>query len=237
MLYLIGTGIGNGLSSEAIEILKGCKKIYLESYTSVFQGDLKKVEKLINKKVEKAERDFVESYDVSNALKENVALLIIGDVFSATTHISLFNDCKEKNVEVKILNNSSILTAIGITGLELYKFGKTASIPFNNKNIETPFKILENNRKINAHTLFLLDLDPLKDKFLNIREGIEYLEKRGFKGKVVGCARLGSDDFVIKYGDSEKVKEENFGEGPYCIIVPSDKLHFMEEEVLKRWEL
>src|SRR3989344_1920685 len=176
MLYLIGTGIGNGLSSEAIEILKGCKKIYLESYTSVFQGDLKKVEKLINKKVEKAERDFVESYDVSNALKENVALLIIGDVFSATTHISLFNDCKEKNVEVKILNNSSILTAIGITGLELYKFGKTASIPFNNKNIETPFKILEDNKKINAHTLFLLDLDPLKDKFLNIREGIEYLE-------------------------------------------------------------
>ena len=120
--------------------------------------------------------------------------------------------------------------------MELYKFGKTASIPFNNKNIETPFKILEDNKKINAHTLFLLDLDPLKDKFLNIREGIEYLEKRGFKGKVVGCARVGSDDFVIKYGDSDKVKEENFGEGPYCIIAPSDNLHFMEEEVLRKWK-
>src|SRR3989344_4430607 len=166
MLYLIGTGIRSNLSLEVLEILKKCSKIYLENYTSVLQGNL-------DIGVEKVERDFVESYDVSNALKENIALLIIGDVFSATTHIALFNDCKEKNI---------------------------------------------------------------KDKVLNIREGIEYLEKRGFKGKVVGCARVGSDDFVIKYGDSDKVKEENFGEGPYCIIAPSDNLHFMEEEVLRKWK-
>ncbi len=230
MLYLIGLGIRNNLSLEVINILKKCKKVYLENYTSVLQGSL-------DIKVEKVEREFVESYDVSKAKNENIAFLIIGDVFAATTHISLFNDCKEKNIDVKVFNNSSIITAVGITGLNPYNFGKVTSIPFDNKNVETSFKILENNKKINAHTLILLDLNPKEGKFLSIKEGIEYLEKRGFKGKMVGIARLGSDDFVIKYGDCSKVKEEDFGKGPYCLVIPSDKLHFMEEEVLKKWEV
>ena len=230
MLYLIGLGLRNNLSLETLEILKNCKKIYLENYTSILFGKL-------DLKVEKVDREFVESYDVTKAKNKNIAFLIIGDVFSATTHISLFNDCKEKNVDVKVINNSSILTAIGITGLELYKFGKTASIPFDNENIDTPFKILEDNRKINAHTLFLLDLDPVRGRFLKIKDAVKYLEKRGFNGKIIGCARIGVDDFVIKYGDCKKIKEEDFGEAPYCLIIPSDKLHFMEENVLKKWEL
>ena len=80
--------------------------------------------------------------------------------------------------------------------------------------------------------------------FITVNEGIKQLLKIELKRnekvfteqtKVVGCARVGSDDFVIKYGDSDKVKEENFGEGPYCIIAPSDNLHFMEEEGLGIW--
>lgn len=229
MLYLIGLGIRNNLSLEVLEILKKCKKIYLENYTSVLQSSL-------DVEAEKVEREFVESYDVSNAKNEDIAFLIIGDVFAATTHISLFNDCKEKNVDVKVFNNSSIITAVGITGLNPYNFGKVASIPFHNENVDSSFKILENNKKINAHTLFLLDLNPKEDKFLSIKEGIEYLEKRGFKDKVIGVARLGSDDFVVKYGDCKKIKEEDFGKGPYCLVIPADKLHFMEEDVLEKWK-
>lgn len=231
MLYLIGLGLNeNSLTLEAIEILKRCNKVYLENYTSIFKGDLRKIEKLISNKIIKVDRAFVETYKVD---EDDVAFLISGDVFSATTHISLFNDAKN----VKVLNNASVITAVGITGLELYKFGKTASIPFDNEKIESAFKILEDNKKINAHTLFLLDLDPSKGKFLSIKNGIEYLEKRKFKGKVIGCARLGSDNFVVKYGDIKKIKDYDFGEGPYCLIIPADKLHFMEEEVLRKWEI
>ena len=60
MLYLIGTGIGNGLSSEAIEILKGCKKIYLESYTSKLQCSVSSLEKFYGKKIIIADRGLVE---------------------------------------------------------------------------------------------------------------------------------------------------------------------------------
>ena len=237
MLYLIGLGLNeNSFSLESVSALKKCDKVYLENYTSVLNSDLKHLEKLINKKIIKVGRDFVENYDVLEALKDNVAFLIPGDVFSATTHISLFNDCRNKKVKVKVFNNASIITAVGITGLEIYKFGKIASIPFENKSVEGPIKILKDNLKVNAHTLFLLDLNPAENKYLSIRDAIEYLERRGVKSKVVGCARLGNEKFVVKYGEMDRIKKFDFGKGPYCLIVPAKKLHFIEEKVLEKWK-
>ncbi len=238
VLHLISLGLTEkSFSLESVDALKKCKKVYLENYTSIINGSLKPLEKLINKKIISVDRNFVENYDVSEAKKENVAFLIVGDVFSATTHISLFNDCKNKNVEVKILNNASVLTAVGITGLSLYNFGKTASIPFENKNIETPIKILNDNLKINAHTLFLLDLNPGEGKYLSIKAALTYLEEKGVKGKVIGCARLGAEDFIVKYGEMKDIKEIDFRKPPYCLIIPAKKLHFIEEEILKKWKI
>ena len=238
VLHLISLGLTEkSFSLESVDALKKCKKVYLENYTSIINGSLKPLEKLINKKIISVDRNFVENYDVSEAKKENVAFLIVGDVFSATTHISLFNDCKNKNVEVKILNNASVLTAVGITGLSLYNFGKTASIPFENKNIETPIKILNDNLKINAHTLFLLDLNPGEGKYLSIKAALTYLEEKGVKGKVIGCAKLGAEDFIVKYGEMRDLKEIDFRKPPYCLIIPAKKLHFIEEEILKKWKI
>lgn len=238
-LYLIGLGIGDekSLTLKSLEILKNCEKIYLENYTSVFQGSIQNFEKLIGKKIIIANRNFVESYDVLNSLKEDIAFLVCGDVFSATTHISLFQEAKKNKTPVEVINNASILTAVGITGLELYKFGKVASIPFENKNVESPIKILKDNQKINAHTLFLLDLNPGENKYLSIRDAIEYLERNGINEKIIGCARLGSKSFVVKYSDMKKIKNFDFGEGPYCLVVPVKKLHFIEEEVLETWKI
>jgi len=237
MLYLIGIGLGNekSISLEGLEAIKKCKKVYFECYTSRMQCNVEDIEELIGKPIIRVNRNIVESeLDVFEATEENVALLIIGDVFGATTHITLFNDCRSKGVEVKVINNASILTAVGITGLSLYNFGKVASIPFNNENIKTPVEILNDNKKINAHTLFLLDLDPENNKYLSIKEAIEYLERNNVKEKIIGCSKLGSKDFIIKYGKMEDIKKIDFKEGPYCLIIPS-KLHFMEEEVLRKW--
>lgn len=232
MLYLIGTGLGNkkSISLEGLEAIKNCKKVYLENYTSKLGS------KNFDFEFIEVNREFVEGFNVEEAKENNVAILIVGDVFSATTHITLFNDCKEKNIEVRVINNASILTAVGITGLELYKFGKVASIPFNNENIKAPVEILKDNQKINAHTLFLLDLDPENNKYLSIKYAVEYLERNNIKTKIIGCSKLGSKDFVIKYGNMEDIKKIDFKEGPYCLIIPSKELHFMEEEVLKKWE-
>jgi diphthine synthase len=239
MLYLIGLGLGNekSISLNGLEAIKKCEKVFLECYTSRMNCDVEDLERLTGKNIIRVNRTIVEEeLDLKEAKNKDIALLIVGDVFSATTHISIYNECKSKQVEVKVINNASILTAIGVVGLSLYSFGKVASIPFENSKVVTPIKILNDNKKINAHTLFLLDLKPLENKYLSVKEGIEYLERNNVKGKIVGCSRIGIDD-VIKYGEMNEIKNEDFGEGPYCLILPSEKLHFVEEESLEKFKL
>ena len=240
-LYLIGLGLEDekDISLKSLEKVKLCKEIYLENYTSILQVSKSKLEKLYNKKIILAQRDLIESNFseiIKKAKKENIALLIPGDVFSATTHISIFQECKSLKVKIEIYNNASILTAVGITGLELYKFGRTASIPFNNLNIKTPIEIFNNNQKLNLHTLFLLDLFPKENKFLTIKQAIEYLEKNNINEKALACARLGCKDYIIKSGALKELKNKNYGKPPYCLIIPSKKLHFIEEEMFNNWK-
>ena len=113
------------------------------------------------------------------------------------------------------------------------------------KNFEpiTPYKILKENQKINAHTLFLLDLRPKENKFMTIKEALKYLLKIEEKKKeklisektfCIGCARIGNKNQTIKYGIISQLIKADFGEPPYCLIIPS-KLHFMEEEILKKY--
>ena len=193
---------------------------------------------MYGKKVILADRNLIESNFsdiIKKAKTQDISLLIPGDVFSATTHISIYQEAKSLKVNVEIYNNASILTAVGMTGLELYKFGRTASIPFENTNITTPIEILNSNQKSNLHTLFLLDLNPKENKFLSIKEAITYLETHNIKTKALGCARLGTKDFIIKSGTLKKLKTKNYGKPPYCLIIPAKNLHFIETEMFESW--
>ena len=236
MLYLIGLGLNDekDITIKGLEAIKKCKEIYLENYTSKLQVSKKDLEKFYKKKIIEANRNLIENnFDeiIKKSKKANIALLIIGDIFSATTHISIYNRCRELNCKVEVINNSSILNAVGITGLELYKFGKITSIPFD-LNVTTPIEVINFNLKNDLHSLILLDLDIEKNRFLTINQACEYLIKNNIKEKVIACARLGSKNFIIKYGSLERIKDINFGKPPYCLIIPGKNLHFVEEESL-----
>ena len=249
-LYLIGLGLTNekDISVKGLEIVKKCDNVYLENYTSLLQCSVHDLERFYGKKIIFVDRERAEQGAekiVEEAKKKNVAFLVVGDPFSATTHIELFRLAKEKKVPVKVIHNASILTAVGITGLQLYKFGKVTSIPFLNDNphVETPYLVLQENVQRGAHTLFLLDLKPEQNRFMTISEALETLEKieQQKKGKiihddqlVVGCARLGSENELIKAGTVNAIKRINFGQPPYCLIIPGE-LHFMEAEMLELW--
>ena len=73
--------------------------------------------------------------------------------------------------------------------------------------------------------------------FLTIKEAIVYLTGNGMdiNQLVVGCARLGRKDSMIKSEKAESIKNIEFGKPPYCLIVPG-KMHFMEEEFLERFK-
>ena len=266
-LYMIGIGLNDekDISLKGLEAVKKCTKVYLEKYTSILHCDIKKLEELYAKKVIIADRDMVESKAEDTILKDaaetDTAFLVVGDIFGATTHTDIMLRAKKSKIKVHVINNASILNAIGITGLELYKFGKTTSIVFPQENWmpETPYDVLKENQKMGLHTLCLLDIKvaepspedikkginkPQKPRFMRVNEAIDYLidieQMRGenvFTAETlcIGCARLGSDNPTIIAGKAKELIEKDFGEPLHCLIIPG-KLHFIEEEALQLWK-
>lgn len=251
-LYLIGLGLSDekDLSVKALEAIKGCDIIYLESYTSRLNVPVERLEKLYGKKIILADRDMVESQAentiLADAKAKDVAFLVIGDIFSATTHTDIWMRAKELGIKTHLIHGAGIFSGISETGLQLYKFGKTTSIPFPAENWkpETPYDILKENKKRDAHTLILLDLSPKEDRFMTINEAIRYLLDIEAKRKekifqedtfCIGCARLGSDSPTIISGKAKDLRGADFGAPLHCLIVPG-KLHFAEEKALTFWQ-
>ena len=248
-LYFIGLGLNNekDITLNGLEAIKKCDIIYLENYTSILNCKKEDLEKFYNKKILLARRSLVEADDneiIKNAKTKNAAFLVFGDPLVATTHIDLFLRAKKEGIKCNVIHNASIISAVGITGLQVYKFGKTTSIPLENENIETPYEVLKDNLSLDMHTLFLLDLNPEEEKFLSINDAIRYLLKvelkrnqKIFSEKIfcVGCARIGSETQYIKSGSAKVLLKQNFGKYPHCLIVPG-KLHFMEEDALNMWK-
>ena len=248
-LYFIGLGLNNekDISINGLEAVKKCDVVYLENYTSVLKCKKMDLEKFYGKKIISARRSLVEADNnevIENAKAKNVAFLVAGDPLVATTHIDLFLRAKREEIKCHVIHNASIICAVGVTGLQAYKFGKTTSIPLENENIEAPYVALKDNLSLGLHTLFLLDLNPEEEKFLSINDAIRYLLKvelrrneRIFSEKTfcVGCVRIGSENQAIKAGTAKDLLKHNFGKPAHCLIVPG-KLHFMEEKALKMWE-
>lgn len=263
------TFIGLGLNDAKDVTIRGLQSIqmshvvYLEHYTAILANDVKELEYFFGKPVIVADRNMVESRAEETILKDaetkNVSFLVVGDVFSATTHTDLFLRAKQKGLVVDVINNASILTAVGITGLQLYKFGKTTSMVFFDEKWkpQTAYDVVKQNKSLGLHTLILLDIkvaEPSKDdlksgtadanaqppRFMTVAQGVEQLleiEKLRGEGLIkdttllVGVARLGSDTATIKVGTAKDLLAHDFGKPMHSLIVPGD-LHFLEEDVL-----
>lgn len=229
MLYLIGLGLNvDGISKYGLSIAKKCKRLYLETYTVDFPYSREELEEVLGKKIIPADRDFVENLKLlDEAEKMDVALLVYGSPLTATTHITLLQEAKKSGIRYKVIYNASILDAVAETGLQLYKFGKITSIP--NFEADSFMEIIRENKKIDAHSLILVDIG-MESK--DVLERISKIE--GIKlGKIVVCSQLGTKDSRIYYDRVENLKDKNI-EKPFCIIIPG-KLHFVEREVLEEF--
>jgi len=231
-LLLIGTGIAFDLTLSAIEELKNCDDVYIEGYTNLIEDDkIKQLERLIKKKITLLERKDVESkLLIEKAKNAKVALLASGDPLTATTHVTLLLDAKKTGVEIRVIHNSSIYTvAAGKAGLQIYRFGKTASLvnPRPNYKPTSSLDIIRENLTRNLHTLVLLDTEP---KFMEAKDALEMLSE--FEHAVV-LSRLGEKDEKVVFGTINELKNnKNLGASPFSIIIPA-KLHLIEEEYLE----
>jgi len=237
MLAIIGLGLYDlrDLSIGALEELKRCSRVYAECYTNIVPVlDFKRLEEFINKNITILRRRDLEGEGLNRFLdqasKENVALLVPGDPFIATTHMIIKIEALRRGIEVKVFHAPSILNAVtSSTGLQIYKMGRPVTIVHPSKIYfpETPYEVLIDNLSRGLHTLFLLDLDLEKGYAMEASEALEILSKLEEKhGRnvinpstpFIVIARATSPDEkigVFHLGDNV-----NVGPPPHTVIIP-----------------
>lgn len=234
--YLIGTGMDkNSLTAEALEKLKVCEKIYLENYTVNFPYSIKELESQYNLEITEINRTKTENESIlKEAKKKEVALLAYGDALSATTHIQLILECKKQEIPYKVFHNASIMTTIAETGLSLYKFGKTASMPNWTEHTNKPtsfMNYIKENQSIKAHTLILTDIG------LEMKNAIRQLQKSSketnisLPEKIIAISNAGTLSQKIFYDSLENLENKKIPM-PFCLIIPTE-LHFLEKETIE----
>jgi len=250
-LTFVGLGLYDekDISLKGLDEIRNCDKVYAEFYTAKLVGtNTKKIEKIIGKNVELLSRDETEKGDkiLDSAKNKNIVFLTCGDPMTATTHVDLRLRAASIGIETKVIHGSSIVTAVpGLLGLQNYKFGRTTTLVFPEKNYfpTSPYEVIRDNRKMGLHTLVLLDIQADKNRFMTANEGLELLLEMEKKQKenvlnedsmVCVVARAGSDKPLVAANSIFFLKKMDFGPPLHTIVVPGN-LHFMEIESLIRF--
>jgi diphthine synthase len=235
-LFLIGTGVAFDLTLSGAEALKRCQEAYIETYTNpIAEEKINALSTMCGKKIVLLERSRLESpYLVDRAASADVCILASGDPLTATTHITLVIEAKKRGIPVHVIHNSSIHSvAPARAGLQMYRFGKTASLvnPRPNYKPTSSLDIIRENLVRNLHTLVLLDTEPQP---MEAGAALEMLSE--FDSAVI-LSRVGHEDELITYGKIKDLrmsakKNGYLGKPPFTVIVPA-KLHPVEEEYLE----
>jgi len=144
----------------------------------------------------------------------------------------------------RIIHSGSIITAApGLLGLQNYKFGRTTTLAFPEKNYfpTSPYSVILENKKMGLHTLVLLDIQTEKEAYMTANEGLklllemeEKMKKHLFDDESIVCvvARAGSPNPIFAAGLTKEMICRDFGGPLHTVIIPGD-LHFMEIEALE----
>ncbi|AKB19639.1 MULTISPECIES: diphthine synthase [unclassified Methanosarcina] len=251
MLTFIGLGLFDeyDISLKGLEAVQEADIVYAEFYTSCLMGtNPKKMEHLYEKKVHLLSREDVEQQPdwLNEAKDKNVVFLTGGDTMVSTTHVDLRLRAEKLGIETRLVHGASITSAVsGLTGLQNYRFGKSASIPYPYESrrgariiSETPYDTIKLNSELGLHTLVFLDID--KDKgYMTVNLALALLlevenkrrEKVMDRAVAVGIARAGSEKPVVKADYAENLKDFDFGKPLHILVIPG-KLHFLEAEAL-----
>ncbi|MCK4477769.1 diphthine synthase [Candidatus Bathyarchaeota archaeon] len=249
-LVFVGLGLHdeNDVSLRGLEEIRRADFVFAELYTSLMKGlKIEKLENLAGKKIVLVTRKMLEEENgrqiLAVAKKGRAVFLVPGDPLIATTHVNLRIKARELGIETFVVHGASIVSAaIGMSGLQNYKFGRSVTIPFTDGCIvsETPYNVVKKNLEAGLHTLCFLDIRAEEKRFMTIKEALETLlvtEKRRresiitYSTLVVGIARAGSMNPVVKAGLLGEALDYDFGSPPHTLVFPG-KLHFVEAEAL-----
>lgn len=233
MLYLIGLGLDDGeITQKGLEALESAEKAFAEFYTNTETVDIEQLEEKTGTSIEKLSREEVEQEDriVESSENEDTAFLVSGDPLTATTHYEIKHRAEDKGIETEVFHAPSIFTSIAETGLNVYKFGRTVTLPED----MTPESIgdhIGKNDSIGLHSLVLLDINydasEAAEKLIEIDEELADRE-------AVVLERANDDSQNVSAMKLEDLSDSELGKTPHCIIIIGDTSH-MEEEFLEAY--
>jgi diphthine synthase len=235
-----------GITLRGLEAARECGTVFMESYTSTLStGSVERLNDLIGIEIALLDREGVEGGDIilEKTKITDVCLLVAGDPMSATTHQDLRLRAQELGIETEIIGGVSALTAIpAALGLQIYKFGRTITVPIPQPNFNpTSFyeKALE-NFKMGMHTLLLLDIQQEKGLYMTANDAMKSMmeAEEELKGGLMAqerlvcvAARAGSQDPLFKAGYLNDMVDEDFGPPLHSVVIPGE-LHFLEAMAL-----
>jgi diphthine synthase len=249
-LIFVGLGLydENDISLRGLEEIREADAVFAEFYTSIMPGlSIRKLEKKTGKAVKIVSRRVLEEEEgkliLQEAKKGKAVFLVPGDPMIATTHVDLRIRADQQGIKTRLVHGASVVSAVmGISGLQNYKYGRSVTIPFSEKNFlsKAPYRVISENQGRGLHTMCYLDIKAEQQRYMTIKEGLQVLLKVEklkreqvitSKTLVVGVARAGSHEPAVKAGYLKEVVNHAFGAPPHTLIFPG-KLHFMEAEAL-----
>ncbi|CAF92864.1 unnamed protein product, partial [Tetraodon nigroviridis] len=267
MFYLIGLGLGDAtdITVKGLRALERCSRVYLEAYTSVLTVGKEALEEFYGRELIVADRELVEQQAdriLEDARETDVAFLVVGDPFGATTHSDLILRAVQAGVPYKVVHNASIINAVGVCGLQLYRFGETVSLVFwtDTWRPESFYDKICKNREAGLHTLCLLDIKVKEQSEENMMRGrkiyepprfmtvaqaadqlMQIVQRRRGEGEelgltedtlCVGVARLGADNQAIRVATLQQLVSCDLG-GPLHSLMVTGQLHPLEVDMLQ----
>ncbi|XXG99486.1 hypothetical protein Hte_005825 [Hypoxylon texense] len=270
MLYLVGLGLSDetDITVKGLEVVKKASRVYLEAYTSILLVDQSILEKYYGRSIVVADREMVESNSdeiLRDAQTVDVAFLVVGDPFGATTHTDLVLRARELSIPVQTVPNASIMSGIGATGLQLYNFGQTVSMVFflDNWRPASFYDRIKENRDIGLHTLVLLDIKVKEQSLENMARGrkiyepprymtvgqcaqqmleIEDEKKEGVYGPeslAVGAARVGGKTEKFVAGTLQQLCDADEALGPplHSLVLLGRRAHELERDYTREFAI
>ncbi|KAI0391405.1 Diphthine synthase [Xylariaceae sp. FL0594] len=270
MLYLVGLGLSDetDITVRGLEVVKKASRVYLEAYTSILLVDQSVLEAYYGRPIILADREMVESDSdeiLRDAQTEDVAFLVVGDPFGATTHTDLILRARELSIPVQTVPNASIMSAIGGCGLQLYNFGQTVSMVFflDNWRPASFYDRIKENRAIGLHTLVLLDIKVKEQSIENMARGrkiyepprymtvsqcaqqmleVEEDKKEGAYGPdslAIGAARVGGRTEKFVAGTLKQLCDSDDLLGPplHSLVLLGSRAHELERDYAREFAI
>ena len=228
MLHLVGLGLDDDeITGKGVKAIKESEKVFAEFYTNTETVDIEALEEKTDTEIEKLSREEVERKDqiIESAEKQNTVFLVSGDPLTATTHYDIKHRAEQKDIGVDVVHAPSIFISVAETGLNVYKFGRTVTLP-EHASPDSIIEHIEKNDSIGLHTLILLDINyDAGDAAQKLVEMSSDLEDR--EALILERANLHTQNIV--HGELNEVEPE--GETPHCIVLVGEKSHKEEENL------